>query len=285
MLPGARKYVHQSLVHTSPVNPNITSSLFFSLARGLHERSGFCPHVVPLRPRHRAVSRLQVLRHGLVGVQLSRRFASASLRLLGGGLRGHGAMKHQMRIFVFLRVLNIFNQNELARGGGRRSPPPPRWRRGDGGWCPSPIPATRTMTHRVDESPRRPSRPTATRSPWRRAGRGKSPSGWRRHLGHQSTPTPGHAGHRRRGRSGSRTTTTTMTMTTTTVARSDVMLMVRMLEARRQSVMLWRLLVTQLTTAASGSCRLKSAAAVDAEDVPVGHHADESSSLRSARVS
>ena len=31
-----------------------------------------------------------------------------------------------------------------------------------------------------------------------------------------------------------------------------------------------------LTTAASGSCRLKSAAAIDAEDVPVGHHADES---------
>ena len=46
------------------------------------------------------------------------------------------------------------------------------------------------------------------------------------------------------------------------------MLMVRMLEARRQSVMLWRLLVTQLTTAASGSCRLKSASAIDAEDVP-----------------
>ena len=65
------------------------------------------------------------------------------------------------------------------------------------------------MTHRVDESPRRPSRPTATRSPWRRAGRVKSPSGWRRHLGHQSTPTPGHAGDRHRGRSGSRTTTTT----------------------------------------------------------------------------
>ena len=123
-------------------------------------------------------------------------------------------MKHQMRIFVFLRVLNIFNQNELARGGGRRSPPPPRWRRGDGGWCPSPISATRTMTHRVDESPRRPSRPTATRSPWRRAGRVKSPSGWRRHLGHRSTPTPGHAGHRHRGRSGSRTT-----MTTTTIHR------------------------------------------------------------------
>ena len=31
-----------------------------------------------------------------------------------------------------------------------------------------------------------------------------------------------------------------------------------------------------LRTAASGSCRLKSAAAIDAEDVPVGHHADES---------
>ena len=31
-----------------------------------------------------------------------------------------------------------------------------------------------------------------------------------------------------------------------------------------------------LTTAASGSCRLKSAAAIDAEDVPVAHHADES---------
>ena len=39
-----------------------------------------------------------------------------------------------------------------------------------------------------------------------------------------------------------------------------------------------------LTTAASGSCRLKSAAAIDAEDVPVAHHADESSRLRSARV-
>ena len=40
-----------------------------------------------------------------------------------------------------------------------------------------------------------------------------------------------------------------------------------------------------LTTAASGSCRLKSAAAVDAEDVLVAHHADETSRLRSARVS
>ena len=37
-----------------------------------------------------------------------------------------------------------------------------------------------------------------------------------------------------------------------------------------------------LTTAASGSCRLKSAAAIDAEDVPVAHHADESFRLRSA---
>ena len=37
-----------------------------------------------------------------------------------------------------------------------------------------------------------------------------------------------------------------------------------------------------LTTAASGSCRLKSAAAIDAEDVPVAHHADESCRLRSA---
>ena len=40
----------------------------------------------------------------------------------------------------------------------------------------------------------------------------------------------------------------------------------------------------QLTAAASASCRLKSAAGIDGEDVPVGHHADESSSLRSARV-
>ena len=39
-----------------------------------------------------------------------------------------------------------------------------------------------------------------------------------------------------------------------------------------------------LTTAASGSCRLKSAAAIDAEDVPVAHHANESSRLSSARV-
>jgi hypothetical protein len=39
-----------------------------------------------------------------------------------------------------------------------------------------------------------------------------------------------------------------------------------------------------LTTAASGSCRLKSAAAIDAEDVRVAHHADESSRLRLARV-
>ena len=37
-------------------------------------------------------------------------------------------------------------------------------------------------------------------------------------------------------------------------------------------------------TAASGSCRLKSAAAIDAEDVPVAHHANESSRLRSAGV-
>ena len=37
-----------------------------------------------------------------------------------------------------------------------------------------------------------------------------------------------------------------------------------------------------LTTAASGSCRLKSAAAIDAEDVLVGHHAGDSSRLRSA---
>ena len=39
-----------------------------------------------------------------------------------------------------------------------------------------------------------------------------------------------------------------------------------------------------LRTAACGSCRLKSAAAIHAEDVPVAHHADESSRLRSARV-
>ena len=39
-----------------------------------------------------------------------------------------------------------------------------------------------------------------------------------------------------------------------------------------------------LTTVASGSCRLKSAAAIDAEDVPVAHHADGSSRLSSARV-
>ena len=39
-----------------------------------------------------------------------------------------------------------------------------------------------------------------------------------------------------------------------------------------------------LTTAASGSCRLKSAAAIDAEDVPAAHHADESSRMRSARA-
>ena len=39
-----------------------------------------------------------------------------------------------------------------------------------------------------------------------------------------------------------------------------------------------------LTTAASGSCRLKSAAAIDVEDVRVAHHADESSRLRSARI-
>ena len=37
-----------------------------------------------------------------------------------------------------------------------------------------------------------------------------------------------------------------------------------------------------LTTAASGSCRLKSAAAIDAEDVPVAHHAYDSFKLRSA---
>ena len=39
-----------------------------------------------------------------------------------------------------------------------------------------------------------------------------------------------------------------------------------------------------LTTAASGSCRLKSGAAIDVEEVPVAHHADESSRLRSARI-
>ena len=43
--------------------------------------------------------------------------------------------------------------------------------------------------------------------------------------------------------------------------------------------------VPWLTIVARDGCRLNSAAAVDAEDVPVGHHADESSSLRSARVS
>ena len=37
-----------------------------------------------------------------------------------------------------------------------------------------------------------------------------------------------------------------------------------------------------LRTAASGSCRLKSAAAVDAEDVPVAHHADGSFRLGGA---
>ena len=39
-----------------------------------------------------------------------------------------------------------------------------------------------------------------------------------------------------------------------------------------------------LVIAASGSCRLKSAATIDAEDVPVADHADESSRLRSAGV-
>ena len=39
-----------------------------------------------------------------------------------------------------------------------------------------------------------------------------------------------------------------------------------------------------LTTAASGSCRLKSAAAIDAEDAPATQHADESSRLRSADI-
>ena len=39
-----------------------------------------------------------------------------------------------------------------------------------------------------------------------------------------------------------------------------------------------------LTTAESGSCRLKSAAAIDAGDVPVGHDANECPKMRSARV-
>ena len=43
--------------------------------------------------------------------------------------------------------------------------------------------------------------------------------------------------------------------------------------------------IAWLTTAASGGCRLKSAAAVDAKDVPIVHDGDESSRLRSARVS
>ena len=42
--------------------------------------------------------------------------------------------------------------------------------------------------------------------------------------------------------------------------------------------------VPWLRPAASRGCRLKSAAAVDAEDVPGACHAEESSRLRSARV-
>ena len=40
----------------------------------------------------------------------------------------------------------------------------------------------------------------------------------------------------------------------------------------------------RLTTAASSSCKLKSAAAIDAEDVPVAHHAIQSPRLRSAKT-
>ena len=42
--------------------------------------------------------------------------------------------------------------------------------------------------------------------------------------------------------------------------------------------------VAWLTTAASGGCKPKSAAAVDAEDVPRAHHAEESSRLKSANA-
>ena len=40
----------------------------------------------------------------------------------------------------------------------------------------------------------------------------------------------------------------------------------------------------QLTAAASASCRLKSAAGIDREDVPVADHAEERPRLTNARV-